>query len=150
MPYTFAFGQGAAKLIFDNIKSARIGRCAGCSMLKGSGGQSSPCRYCTRGDLNSTRFKTDEEFWCALDAKMNGRALSIGKADELYFIAVFNGTNETIKGIDFVNGERYEVARIGKGNNGWEWFAFRPEGKKNGWVKIPYTSLDSFHENWSM
>lgn len=133
-----------------SIKKLLEGRCSGCSMLEGSMGQSSPCRHCDRGDLNSSRFDSDEAFWDALDAKTHGRALSLGKAEASSFAAVFDGRSETIQGVEFKNGSRYEVARIGKDGKGLEWFAFRPEGRSVGWVKIAYSSIDSFRKNWTV
>lgn len=50
--------------------ASRWNKCDGCSMLYGSMGQSSPCAYCRKGDLNSSRFRTDDEFWDAYERKI--------------------------------------------------------------------------------
>lgn len=57
-------------MIIEKIKSVFKSKCEGCSMLYGSMGQNSPCVYCRHGDLNSSNFGSDEEFWEAYKSKM--------------------------------------------------------------------------------
>lgn len=133
--------------MFEKIKNIFSKKCDGCSMLYGSGGQSSPCSFCTRGDLNSKNFQDAEDFFDAFGAKKNGRDLSI-KYSEIS-PAVFIGEGDELKGTKFINGTVYDSVCCGKSENGWVWYAFRPYKRKHyGWVKIPYSSEKLFRNNW--